>query len=413
MDPYRRTTRPPMATGPSHAVAAGGHIRAPTSTASAAHEEWVLGARNVPYPPQRPIASSQAHYTTYASRMRAGTTTLVQPIVRELGEYESQERGDSSGRNGRYSSAVFYGEDDDDDDDEDVYEPESSDDDYASEPRQQNGTSNADDSRQGTGSPDAKTPADMEAIAERLPPGSQLGLPVPECRTVVRPVKRTRHEYYAEPQLEQQAASAEVLVPIRIEFNTDTHRIKDAFMWNINERLTTPYQFAQIFLHDLDLPEDPYAVQIENLILQQLSDAMSVLDADVESDSLSRLIDLKSSARERKRFESATEEHRRRLAASVAAAGQVDPNVPPAPRKRGRPRKYPLPGTERPPPVQTPLLQTIETPQAFPSTIAPPSWETSGAQPEEPSQSETQQPDALAHVDAEDDLRVIVEVCYC
>ncbi|WFD35139.1 Chromatin structure remodeling complex protein sfh1 [Malassezia cuniculi] len=408
MDTYRRATR--SLTGPSPVPSAnvGGNMQAPGNTQRASQgEPWLLGVRNVPYPPQRPIAPSQALYTTYASRMRAGTTTLVQPIVRDLGEYETKERNtNSGGRNTRYSNAVFYGEDEDEDD----YEPESSDDDYASEPQQRGHmTSGPDNSSQQTSNPDIKTPADMEALAEKMPPGSQLGLPVPENRTVVRPVKRTRHEYFAETQLEQQAASVEVLVPIRIEFNTDTHRIKDVFMWNINERLTTPFQFAQIFLHDLDLPEDPYAQQIENQILQQLSDAMSVLDADVESDSLSRLIDLKSSARERKRVESAAEEHRRRLAASVAAAGRVDPNVPPAPRKRGRPRKYPLPGTERPPPVQTPLLQSIETPQAFPSLAAPPSWETPVSRSDEPAQSSSQPPDALSNIDAEDDLRVIVE----
>ena len=36
----------------------------------------------------------------------------------------------------------------------------------------------------------------------------------------------------------------------------------------------------------------PYAVQIESLIIQQLSDAMSVLDR--EGDGISRILDLKS-----------------------------------------------------------------------------------------------------------------------
>lgn len=408
MDPYRRPTRPlvPLETASPAVSSAIAHNAA--NIPGASQQPWVLGSRNAPCPPQVPIAPAQALYTTYASRMRAGTTTLVQPIVHDLGEYDTLDRTTGSGtRSGRYSSAVFYGEDAS----EDEYEPESSDDDYRSD-SQQRSSAAPEESRQADNA-DTKSPADVEGIAEKLPPGSQLGLPVPENRTVVRPIKHTKHEYFSEPQLEQQAASAEVLVPIRIEFNTESHRIRDVFLWNINERLTTPYQFAQIFLHDLDLPEDPFATQIENMILQQLSDAMSVLDAEVESDSLSRLIDLKSSVRERKRVESAAEEHRRRLAASVAAAGQMDPNVPPAPRKRGRPRKYPPPGTERPPPVQTPLLQSIETPQAFPSVNLPPSWETSDSRAEETKQGEEEgAPDALAHIDAEDDLRVIVEVRF-
>lgn len=44
------------------------------------------------------------------------------------------------------------------------------------------------------------------------------------------------------------------LIPIRVEFETDTHRIRDCFVWNVNEELIKPETFAKIFCYDLDLP---------------------------------------------------------------------------------------------------------------------------------------------------------------
>lgn len=69
----------------------------------------------------------------------------------------------------------------------------------------------------------------------------------------------------SEEQLADQAERSAALVPIRVEFETETHRIRDCFVWNLHESLVTPEQFARTFTADLDLPAtwaDTVAAQI-------------------------------------------------------------------------------------------------------------------------------------------------------
>lgn len=61
------------------------------------------------------------------------------------------------------------------------------------------------------------------------------------------------------------------LVPIRVEFETDTHRIRDCFVWNLNEGLITPENFARIFCADLDLPLS-WVETVTNQIRAQLEE---------------------------------------------------------------------------------------------------------------------------------------------
>lgn len=367
---------------------------------------WVLGTSAAPVRPQVRIAPGQALYSTYASRMRAGTTTLMQPIYTGGHELEASTSL-------RHRASLYYEDDNTDDSDEYV---DSEEEEYSA----QRSKRSRGESESGQAESQDIHPTDVEAQAESAPPGSQLGLPVPSNRLVVRPATRTQHAYFKEQQLNQQGETPEILVPIRIEFHTDTHRIKDVFMWNLNERLVTPYQFAQTFLQDLALPTQPYATQIENSIVQQLTDAKSVLDADGEG--LSRIIEMKSASLERKRQE--VEAQKRRMAmAQTQATGNVDANGTSLPRKRGRPRKYPLeaskpvapstPTAGTPPAVATPITPFAEsTPVVLARTTpSPPETQTSKSKEEQdPKEQEKAQIHArLASIDAEDDIRVIVE----
>jgi chromatin structure-remodeling complex subunit SFH1 len=69
-----------------------------------------------------------------------------------------------------------------------------------------------------------------------------------------------------------QARKPTTLIPIRVELETDTHRIRDAFVWNLNERIISPAVFARIFCADLDLPVNPYAEQVEGAIRSQIEE---------------------------------------------------------------------------------------------------------------------------------------------
>lgn len=76
----------------------------------------------------------------------------------------------------------------------------------------------------------------------------------------------------SQDDLEAQASKPAILIPIRVELETDTHRIRDCFAWNINERLITPESFARIFCTDLDLPMVPWSEMVANQIRAQIED---------------------------------------------------------------------------------------------------------------------------------------------
>lgn len=60
---------------------------------------------------------------------------------------------------------------------------------------------------------------------------------------------------------------------------TPAYRLKDTFLWNLHEALTTPDQFAKQFVDELDLPTDrkPYLIlNIANQIRQQLEEYAGV-----------------------------------------------------------------------------------------------------------------------------------------
>lgn len=78
--------------------------------------------------------------------------------------------------------------------------------------------------------------------------------------------------FSAEEKLAEQAQRSVALVPIRVEFETDTHRIRDCFVWNLHESLVTPEQFARTFCADLDLPPAPWADTVAAQIRAQLED---------------------------------------------------------------------------------------------------------------------------------------------
>jgi chromatin structure-remodeling complex subunit SFH1 len=84
--------------------------------------------------------------------------------------------------------------------------------------------------------------------------------------------------------LEAQAQTRASLVPIRVEFETDTLRIRDCFVWNLNETLIKPESFAKVFCADLDLPSVPWAETVANQIRAQIEDHEGVASMDIGVD---------------------------------------------------------------------------------------------------------------------------------
>lgn len=84
--------------------------------------------------------------------------------------------------------------------------------------------------------------------------------------------------------LETHSLKRTSLVPIRVEFETDTHRIRDCFVWNLYESLIKPETFARIFCMDLDLPIVPWAETVANQIRAQLEEHEGVASLDLGVD---------------------------------------------------------------------------------------------------------------------------------
>ena len=99
----------------------------------------------------------------------------------------------------------------------------------------------------------------------------------------------------------QQSLRPTALVPVRIEFDTDTHRIRDCFVWNLYDNTVKPELFATIFCNDLELPHKPWVETVSNQIKAQLEDCEGVgtmelgmdgaVDLDAQAEGLSLLDD--------------------------------------------------------------------------------------------------------------------------
>lgn len=63
----------------------------------------------------------------------------------------------------------------------------------------------------------------------------------------------------------------EQLVPIRLEFDVEHHKMRDTFVWNLNDPVITPEHFAQTLIEDYNLASSYHAI-ITKSIQDQLSD---------------------------------------------------------------------------------------------------------------------------------------------
>lgn len=84
--------------------------------------------------------------------------------------------------------------------------------------------------------------------------------------------------------MESQAQRRSSLVPIRIEFETDTHRVRDCFVWNLNETIIKPETFARILCNDLDLSPNQWADTVANQIRAQLEEHEGVASMELGLD---------------------------------------------------------------------------------------------------------------------------------
>ncbi|KAJ2779377.1 Chromatin structure remodeling complex protein sfh1 [Coemansia javaensis] len=107
--------------------------------------------------------------------------------------------------------------------------------------------------------------------------------------------RRTAHWHLRDDQAAWLAEQGEVLVPIRLELEVGDYRLHDAFVWNANERVITPEQFAAIYCADLSLSSGGRGEAqeyISQLIRQQIAEDVAENEWAFSGDELRANIDL-------------------------------------------------------------------------------------------------------------------------
>ncbi|KAJ2617019.1 Chromatin structure remodeling complex protein sfh1 [Coemansia sp. RSA 1365] len=93
--------------------------------------------------------------------------------------------------------------------------------------------------------------------------------------------RRTAHWHLRDDQAAWLSQQEEILVPIRLELEVGDYRLHDAFVWNANERVITPEQFAAIYCADLSLPAGGRMgaqEHIAQVIRQQVAEHVAAID---------------------------------------------------------------------------------------------------------------------------------------
>ncbi|KAJ7913554.1 SNF5-domain-containing protein [Mycena leptocephala] len=222
------------------------------------------------YPPPNPIpVATQGYLSTYPSRLRTGATLLMQPII--SGPQVTASRSTRRG-------AINYADPGSGDDLPDAGALDSDDSDFVNENRlgiRQKTTR----TRMATGMSVFNSTTGVTTVQPAPPPPplkpekaeleqSYLGMVPPARFITAKVVGPTHHVHHAPEALEREGTRRAALVPIRVEFETETHRIRDCF----------------IFCTDLDLPPVPWVETVTNQIRAQLEEHEAIARLELTND---------------------------------------------------------------------------------------------------------------------------------
>lgn len=104
-----------------------------------------------------------------------------------------------------------------------------------------------------------------------------------------RPRPRQRELRVTKQRAVEQATEPEALVPIRLDVESEKHKLRDTFTWNAHET-TVPFDwFAEILCEDFAIPPDRAFIHlVQKSIQEQLSDyhphALNIDDEDLEEE---------------------------------------------------------------------------------------------------------------------------------
>ncbi|KAL1676917.1 hypothetical protein EV122DRAFT_291526 [Schizophyllum commune] len=237
------------------------------------------------YPPPPPgvlPTTPQALTSDYASRMQTGITLLMQPILNNTTATANPSTTTRSSRRGAAISYVEPGSDVDDDVlDAGAIDSDGSD--FVASGGVRSSVRNARQRFPGVSSSTRAPSAAPTPPTDELD-RSYLGQPPPARLLRSRLINLTPYPLVPSARAEQQAALRPSLIPIRVEFETPTHRIRDCFTWNLREQILTPEAFGEIFCHDLDLNPTTWCGTIAAQIRAQLEEWEGVASMDMGVD---------------------------------------------------------------------------------------------------------------------------------
>ena len=103
-----------------------------------------------------------------------------------------------------------------------------------------------------------------------------------------RPRPRQRELRVPKPRMQEQANEPEALVPIRLDVESEKHKLRDTFTWNAHETTIPLDWFAEILCEDFAIPHDRSFIHlVQKSIQEQLSDyhphALNVDEDEVEA----------------------------------------------------------------------------------------------------------------------------------
>ncbi|KZV61172.1 SNF5-domain-containing protein [Peniophora sp. CONT] len=249
------------------------------NTAAAPAVNYAPAAVRRPAGPVLPT-TPQAVQTTYGSRMRTGATLLMQPI---LGGSSSNTTAAQSSTRTRRGGVVSYTEPGSGDEMPDAGELDSDGDtDFVASGGLRTSVRNLRGAAGPTGTPRAAPAGPPPPKSGELEQSYLGGIP-PARFISAKPATATRHDAFSEEQLLVQANQSVAPVPIRVEFETDTHRIRDCFVWDARERLLTPETFARAFCADLDLAPS-WADTVAAQIRAQLEESEQIAGVELAVD---------------------------------------------------------------------------------------------------------------------------------
>ncbi|KAK0202053.1 hypothetical protein DFS33DRAFT_1276830 [Desarmillaria ectypa] len=247
----------------------------------------VIQAPPPPNPPRSILPTTpQALVSTYSSRLKTGATLLMQPILASSSSNMAPTSTRAATRRGGVVNYADPGSGDD--------LPDAASGGTRTAIRQQ-GTTRA---RMNAGMSVFNSTTGVTTIRQQsTPPPPPPSLPekteldqsylgqVPPFRYIIaRPFYPTPHTYASPDVMATHSERRSSLVPIRVEFETETHRIRDCFVWNLYENIVRPETFAKTFCNDLDLPIVPWAETVANQIKAQLEDHEGIATMDLGID---------------------------------------------------------------------------------------------------------------------------------